>query len=121
MSLSVEGRTSLQVEQETDDQFWIGLAEHDFWIHEPSRKGLSVRLRLVDGQPPRAPGIAQTPLKAEPDTLDEVFATKVERFEVERIDKHTYRLAVNGREYRFCNTTGKGPGLRLLDQYPYRS
>ena len=120
LTLCVEGRTNLHIERLNERTYWIGLGERSYYVHEPSGNGLSVQLRLVEGQESGAGGIEETLLKANPSVLSNIFATRIERLEIERLDKHSYYMAVDGREYRFVNPARTGPGLYLVEESPSR-
>ena len=120
LTLRAEGRTNLHIERLNERTYWIGLGERSYYVHEPSGNGRSVQLRLVESRMTGADGIEETPLKADPRVLSNIFATRIERLEIERLDKHSYSMAVDGREYRFVNPALKGPGLYLLEESPSR-
>lgn len=79
-----------------------------------------MQLRTVEGQESGAGGIEETPLKADPRVLSNILATRIERLEIERLDKRSYAMAVDEREYRFVNPARKGPGLYVVEESPSR-
>jgi len=119
LTLGVEGRTAIHVERQDARTYWIGLGEKSFYIHEPSgAAGRGVHLLLAEGQPAEANGFRQTYLKDESDVIADLFATRIERLEMEWVDKHSYYMLVDEREYRFVNPVRRGPGLWLLAEAP---
>ena len=118
LTLRVEGRTGLHIERLDKRTYWIGLDERSYYVHEPSGNGRSVQLRLVEGRTTGSDEIEETPLKTDPLALSNILAARIERLEIGRLDKHSYYMLVNDREYRFINPARKGPGLYLVEGSP---
>ena len=115
LTLCVAGRTGLHIERLKERTYRIGLGERSYYVHEPSGNGRGVQLLLVEDRTTGADGIEETPLKTDPRVRSNIFAARIELIEIGRLDRHSFYMLVDDREYRFVDPARKGPGLYLVE------
>ena len=112
--------TSVHIEKMTDHDYWARIGDKEFHFFSAASYGPGIEIKKVRS----AKGVVVTPLKNDPDIVDEIVANGKDYqnrslVTVVLLSKHVYKLEVRDAEFIIKSAKSKGPGIMVMSGADY--